>query len=161
MPFPRGVTAVSLSYGYDGLANVTGITNSVDASDSKTLTYDGLDRVLTAGTASIGYNAAGNITAMTTNVNMAERTDFHLKAYVCSHVFDGSAPVLLVSRPEGDWCFLCGAEHEASSSSYRVIGIGHLFERDSTLREIQDLPADWEAERRRPGDPWSRTQLGK
>lgn len=62
-----GVSAMNLAYGYDGLANVTSITNGVDASDSKTLTYDGLDRLRTAGSASITYDTVGNITTMTTS----------------------------------------------------------------------------------------------
>lgn len=90
---------------------------------------------------------------------MQEIIDPHQKAYVCTHVFDDSVPVLLVSRPEGDWCFLCGAVHSDSPSEYRVVGIGHLFDRDSTLKEVEDLPADWEAERSAPGGVWLRTRL--
>jgi hypothetical protein len=81
--------------------------------------------------------------------------DFHQKAYVCVHVFDG-ALVTLVDRPDGDWCFLCGQEHEQSASSFRVVGIGHLFEQDETLWALEDLPSDWEAERRVKGEPWIR-----
>jgi len=33
-----------------------------------------------------------------------------LKSYVCVDVLDGS-PVLYVTRPDGDWCLLCGGEH--------------------------------------------------
>lgn len=54
----------NLAYGYDGLANVTSIANTLDSTDSKTLTYDGVDRLKTAGTASIGYSTADNITNM-------------------------------------------------------------------------------------------------
>jgi hypothetical protein len=85
--------------------------------------------------------------------------DQHEKAYVCVHVFDGSAPVMLVSRPEGDWCFLCGQVHDDAASSYRVVGIGHLFEKDETLCALQDLLPDWEAERGAKGHPWIRTKL--
>lgn len=64
----------------------------------------------------------------------------------------------LVSRPEGDWCFLCGKEHDDDASSYRVVGIGHLFDQDPSLKELKELPEDWEAERENPGSKWKRTR---
>ncbi len=60
---------VNLSYGYDGLANVTSITNALDSTDSKSLTYDGVDRLKTAGSASINYDTADNITSMQLGAN--------------------------------------------------------------------------------------------
>lgn len=83
--------------------------------------------------------------------------DGHQKAYVCTHVFEGSKPILLVSRPDGDWCFLCGEEHEDSASAYEVVGIGHVVELDASIRELCDLPANWDAERESPGHPWACT----
>lgn len=85
--------------------------------------------------------------------------DFHQKAYVCTHVFEQQRPVLLVTRPEGDWCLLCGAVHADNADAYKVVGIGHLLEGDPTLSEILDLPADWDAERAAPGEPWVRTRI--
>ena len=52
----------------------------------------------------------------------------HLKAYVCVHVFEGARPVLLVSCPGGDWCFLCREAHQQSAADFKVVGIGHLLE---------------------------------
>ena len=83
--------------------------------------------------------------------------DKHHKAYVCSHVFNGSKPVMLVSRPEGDWCFLCGEEHEDDASAYAVVGIGHVLDSDPSLLQLHDLPPDWDAERRGVGLNWVRT----
>lgn len=90
---------------------------------------------------------------------MSEKLDFHQKAYVCTHVFNETAPVLLVSRPDGDWCFLCGAVHDDSAAQFRVVGISHIFAQDSTLLELGNLPIDWEAERVALGEPWLRTKL--
>lgn len=90
---------------------------------------------------------------------MNDKIISHQKAYVCIHVYNGSDPVLLVSRPEGDWCFLCGAPHQNSASEYRVVGIGHIFEKDPTLLEIIDLQNDWEAERTAVGGSWIRTTI--
>lgn len=89
---------------------------------------------------------------------MPKEIDAHQKAYVCVHVFDGVRPVLLVSRAGGDWSFLCGDEHVDNASSYRVVGIGHLIERDPSLRSLLDLPPEWEAEREAPGKEWLRTK---
>ena len=58
-------------------------------------------------------------------MNQITKIDFHQKAYVCIEVFRGERPVLLVSREDGDWCFLCGADHPDDASFYRVAGIGH------------------------------------
>jgi hypothetical protein len=83
----------------------------------------------------------------------------NLRAYVCVHVCEDTRPVLLVSREAGDWCFLCGDVHPQDAGSYRVVGINHLFARDVSLRELTDLPPDWEAERHAVGAAWIRTQM--
>lgn len=83
--------------------------------------------------------------------------DSHQKAYVCIHVFDGSRPVLLVSRADGDWSFLCGGLHANDASSYRVVGIGHVVDKDPSLRAVMDLPPDWEAERQDVSSDWTKT----
>ena len=82
--------------------------------------------------------------------------DQHLRVYACVHVADRNRPVLLVSRPDGDWCFLCGALHADDADEYRVVGIGHEFDADPTLEEVRDLDEDWEAERESVGGPWIR-----
>ena len=87
---------------------------------------------------------------------MTPDASHHQKAYVCIHVFDSSRPVLLVSRPDGDWCFLCGAEHENTAANYRVVGKGHILDRDATLNELADLAPAWEAERTSPSGTWVR-----
>lgn len=77
-------------------------------------------------------------------------------AYVCSHVFDGSRPILLVSRAGGDWQCLCGGEHGAEEIP-KVVGLNHLFERDPSLADLRDLPDNWEAERTSPDQSWIKT----
>lgn len=78
-------------------------------------------------------------------------------AYVCSHVFNDTRPILLVSRAGGDWQCLCGGEHQAGEAP-NVVGLNHLLERDPTLRQLEDLPNEWEAERASVRDPWIRTR---
>jgi hypothetical protein len=90
---------------------------------------------------------------------MKLRMPYHLRAYICVHVLEKSAPILLVSRAgDGNWCFLCGEANHNDASTARVIGIGHVFERDPTLLEIEDLDADWDAEREAVGKAWIRTR---
>jgi hypothetical protein len=81
-----------------------------------------------------------------------------IKAFVCSHVFEKRRPVLLVSRAGGDWQCLCGGQHDPKDIPY-VIGLNHLVERDSTMKEIEDLPREWEAERSTVGGSWIRTRI--
>ena len=76
-------------------------------------------------------------------------------AYVCSHVFEHKRPVLLVARDDGDWQFLCRDSH-APDELPRVIGLNHLVDDDPSLRQVLDLPVDWEAERAFVGGPWTR-----
>ena len=79
-----------------------------------------------------------------------------IPAYVCSHIFRGLRPVLLVSREGGDWQFLCAGTHEDDEIP-RVAGLNHLFEQDPTLEELRDLPEGWEAERTNEQSHWIRT----
>jgi hypothetical protein len=79
-------------------------------------------------------------------------------AYICSHVFENTHPILLVSRDGGDWQCLCGGEHDIHEIPY-VVGLNHLIERDPTLAELMDLPINWEAERGRVGEKWLRTRI--
>ena len=82
----------------------------------------------------------------------------NLKAYVCVEVFERARPVLYVTRPEGDWCFLCGEEHPDDAAAYRVVGIGHPLSEDPTLANVLDLGENEEAERSIVGGQWTRSR---
>jgi hypothetical protein len=79
-----------------------------------------------------------------------------LGVYLCDHVFDNTRPILYVSRSDGDWQFLCGGDHPAGAVP-RVVGLAHILGRDPSIRELESLPDDWEAERMVVGGPWKRT----
>ncbi|QGZ39314.1 hypothetical protein IP92_02438 [Pseudoduganella flava] len=84
---------------------------------------------------------------------MSEFDNPHRGAFVCPHVFHAERPILLVVHEGGDWQFLCGG---TDHSDGRLVGIGHLIERDATLREVEDLAEGEQAERERVGAPWLR-----
>ena len=92
---------------------------------------------------------------------MIHSASYHEKAYVCLHIFDASRPVLLVSRPDGDWCFLCGAGHEDTPANYRVVGKGHILDRDPSLSDLADLAPNFEAERTSPSGAWARRPISE
>lgn len=64
--FNSSAYVTNLSYGYDGAGNVTTITDALNSSSSRSLGYDGLDRLTVAngvwGAGSFEYDQAGNIT---------------------------------------------------------------------------------------------------
>jgi hypothetical protein len=81
------------------------------------------------------------------------------KTYVCIHVFDSERPVLYVTRPDGDWCALCGDDHPQDASFYRVVGLGHVLDEDPTVVDVLDLDVNEEAERTTVGGPWVRSKF--
>jgi hypothetical protein len=79
-------------------------------------------------------------------------------AFVCSHVFQNTRPVLLVARENGDWMYLCGKPH-APDEEFQVVGAEHLLQRDPSLADILDLQDNCEAERPHASAVWSRMPL--
>ncbi len=67
------------------------------------------------------------------------------------------APVLLVTHDadDGSWQFLCGTTNDSEDA--RVVGLGQMYNRDSTLGELADLPEGWRAFRSAAGLPWNRS----
>ena len=60
-------SAVNLSYSFDTMGNVKGITDSINSANSHQMTYDGVNRLASAtgqwGNASYRYNSLGDITS--------------------------------------------------------------------------------------------------
>lgn len=81
------------------------------------------------------------------------------KCYLCVHVADAQRPVLLVTRPAGDWCLTCGDEHVQDASSFRVGHLAHPIAEDPTLRSVLDLGINQEAERSRMHARWNRSPM--
>lgn len=85
----------------------------------------------------------------------------NLKVYICPHVFEGTRPILLVSHEEdGDWQFLCGDLHDEDELP-KLVGIGHLLEKDPSLNELAGLEPGYEAERAAVREQWLITRIGQ
>jgi YD repeat-containing protein len=90
-----GANLINTAYGYDGLGNVLSMTDSVDASYNRTLTYDAIDRLTGAngpwGTGTITYDGRGNLLTQVygTSVNRAYTYDTanRLASYTGSSAF--------------------------------------------------------------------------
>ena len=76
-----------------------------------------------------------------------------LACYICSHVYDGSRPVLLVAREDNEWMFLCGGLHGVEEE-YSVVGINHLLDRDRDLVETLHLAENHQCSREDVGSKW-------
>lgn len=77
----------------------------------------------------------------------------HTPCFLCSHIFDGTRPILYVSKADGDWQFLCGLNDHEDEIPH-VVGIGHILERDKSLLDLMDLPDDYEANRKDVDYAW-------
>ena len=62
----KAAAIFSTTYGYDGVGNLTSVSDTVDSSYNRTLGYDGVDRLTTAigswGFGGFSYDGLGNIT---------------------------------------------------------------------------------------------------
>ena len=85
-------------------------------------------------------------------------TKKEIPAYVCSHVFEGVLPILLVCKEDDEWQFLCGGEHDLNEHP-RVVGLNHILERDKSLLEVMNLENNQEAERNKVGGKWEVSQF--
>jgi len=89
---------------------------------------------------------------------MSAFSSAYRKAYVCGHVFENTRPILLVAHEDEDWMFLCGRD-DHDPDTYKVVGVGHLISRDTSLQECADLEDGFEAERPAVGRQWIRTAI--
>lgn len=78
-------------------------------------------------------------------------------AFTCVHVLTKAQPVRFVMHDaDGDWQFLCGADHEASEG--RLVCLGCAVSGDRALLDLSDLPEGWCAYRDSVGAEWVREE---
>jgi len=81
----------------------------------------------------------------------------NLATYICQHVFENSRSMDYVSYMEDGDLFIscCGNDHDFTNpAELRVVGLGHLLNRDQSLCELPDLQRGAWAERESPNYPW-------
>ena len=81
----------------------------------------------------------------------------HVEAYVCDQVLGNGDPVLLVSREDGDWVFLCEDRIHDDADEIHVIGLSHLFDMDASLLELSNMVDDEVARRSSKASDWDRS----
>ena len=71
-------------------------------------------------------------------------------------VLEEGHPILLVAHDEEDgmWQVLCGTTNDPEDG--RIVCLGCLYNRDSTIGELADLPLGWRASREAIGVAWHR-----
>jgi hypothetical protein len=75
-------------------------------------------------------------------------------------VLEEGHPILLVSHDaDGDWQFLCGTTNRTEDC--KIVSLGAMYQRDSSIGEVADLPEGWRAERQDAQSPWRRSKKNK
>ncbi|MFK7755697.1 MAG: hypothetical protein AB8B53_02070 [Flavobacteriales bacterium] len=81
--------------------------------------------------------------------------------FTCTHVLKEDSFILYVSHDsEGDWQFLCGADHHEYSQAV-VISLQQATELDSSINELHNMPRGVAAERNSLKDRWSPFKLAE
>jgi RHS repeat-associated protein len=102
---------LDLSYAYDTVGNVSGITDNRNGRQTRSMAYDGLDRLTQTispmfGTASYGYNALDNLTTVgvTGGSNARTHTYTYNAANQLSNIKDASGATLIALEydPQGN-----------------------------------------------------------
>jgi hypothetical protein len=73
-------------------------------------------------------------------------------------ISDGNLPILLACRhaEEGMWQFLTSAPFATNDALF--VSLGSVFEIDSSIGKVADLPLGWSAERSWLTEPWVRQE---
>jgi len=84
----------------------------------------------------------------------------HTNAYLSKTVNDGDEAVTYVSHDadDGAWQFL--GDSMSDGGGPVLVCLHHPIDKDSTLKELADLPRGWYAEREAMGEPWIRCERG-
>lgn len=83
----------------------------------------------------------------------------NLGVIICSHVYDASRPILLVTHDDEGWNFACGHHDHRGAEDFHVAGVGHLIERDPSINQCADLPVGHLAERASVDSRWTRNPI--
>lgn len=76
-------------------------------------------------------------------------------AIICCHITESKSPILYVSHDEDDgmWQFLCGQVHTTEEA--KLVSLRWVFDFDSSVGVLADMPCDCYAERKNRDDSWT------
>jgi len=82
----------------------------------------------------------------------------HTGVYTTKRIMNGDEPILYVfhDAEDGAWQFHGPSESRPEDAS--LICFHHIIDRDSTIKELVDLPRGWCAKREKASDAWVREQ---
>ena len=82
----------------------------------------------------------------------------HTGVYTTKRIMNGDEPILYVfhDAEDGAWQFHGASESMPEDAS--LICFHHIIDKDSTIKELADLPRGWCAKRERASDAWVREQ---
>ena len=72
--------------------------------------------------------------------------------FVMREAFDGKPTLTVYHESDGDWQYL--TEGQATQENAQIVHRSHVYEVDSSLRELASMPAGMWAVRHAPGAPW-------
>lgn len=126
---------LDLGYDYDGNANVGQITDYLDGRQSRTMSYDGLDRLTLAtspmwGTASYAYDVLDNLThvAVGASNNLAARDQ--------AYCYDGHHHLTNVKTASCDGATVIGLGYDVQGNLSNKNGQTYGFDYGNRLREV-------------------------
>jgi len=111
------------------------------------MVVDAASKEAEAETAQINEQRAVNeVFADGNNVQISSSIDFpfaeseNVAVFTCVHVLEQSEDICYVSHNEGDgaWQFLCKREHNMSDA--RVISLKEIYDRDTSIGSLADMP---------------------
>ncbi len=78
--------------------------------------------------------------------------NLNLAVITTKYILEGE-PILYVARDEdGDWQFLGG--QDITEADAAMVSLGQIIERDSSIKELLDMPKETEAKRKDINSPW-------
>lgn len=78
-------------------------------------------------------------------------------------VIEEGHPIFYVThdREDGAWQFHAHNHMGTTDEDIRLVALEHVYQRDQSIGELQDLPCGWHAWRQTPSSSWQRQEMRK
>ena len=82
----------------------------------------------------------------------------NVAVFTTTRVLNEGYPILLVDHDEedGSWSFLCGTTN--ATEHLKIVALSEIFDMDTSIGDLADLPAGWRAWRAEWRGEWHREQ---